>query len=96
MESKRRSLTKALSYRVIGTLVTAILVYGVTGQATLSFAIGIFDSVVKIIVYFLHERAWARIQFGRVNGTLSSVTKEPTTAVQPVYSRVESDAFPAK
>lgn len=91
METKSRSLIKALSYRVIGTGVTALLVYFVTGQATLSFAVGLFDSAVKILVYFLHERAWSRIQFGRVDQQ-PVTSPAPAATVEEAYVSVDNPA----
>ncbi len=65
MDSHSRSLAKAISYRVLGSLSTAGLVYLVTGSAKISIGAGILDSVVKIFLYFLHERLWNSIPFGR-------------------------------
>lgn len=65
MDSHARSLAKAISYRVLGSLSTAGLVYLFTGNAKVSVGAGILDSVVKIVLYFLHERLWNSIPFGR-------------------------------
>jgi adenylylsulfate kinase len=65
MESNTRSLAKAFSYRLLGSAVTAGIVFAVTGKAAISAGIGAFDMVAKIGVYFLHERLWDHIHFGR-------------------------------
>ncbi|MEZ5398603.1 MAG: DUF2061 domain-containing protein [Bryobacteraceae bacterium] len=65
MDSHARSLAKAVSYRVLGSLSTAGLVYVFTGSAKISIGAGVLDSVVKIALYFLHERIWNSIPFGR-------------------------------
>lgn len=65
MESHARSLAKAVSYRVLGSLSTAGLVYLFTGSAKASLSAGAADSVVKIVLYFIHERLWTYIPFGR-------------------------------
>lgn len=64
-ESHTRSIAKAVSYRVLGSATTGIIVYAVTGRATLSVGIGAADIILKIGVYFIHERIWDRISFGR-------------------------------
>lgn len=64
-DSHARSLAKAVSYRVFGSLSTAALVYLFTGNTKASLVSGAADSVVKIILYFLHERVWTYIPFGR-------------------------------
>ena len=65
MESAKRSIVKALSWRVIAALITALTVYVFTKEATLSIGIGIMDSAIKIFTYYSHERLWNRIDFGR-------------------------------
>lgn len=65
METTRRSIAKAVSYRVFGTLTTAGLVYVLFGELKLAAAVGILDTLFKIGVYIAHERAWNRISYGR-------------------------------
>jgi uncharacterized membrane protein len=65
MESGYRSIAKALSYRVLGSLATACIFYLLSGDAKLSAGAGLIDSVVKIALYFLHERIWNMIPYGR-------------------------------
>ncbi len=65
METNIRSITKAASYRLLGSLSTAGIFYALTGSVRLSFGAGALDIVVKIAAYYIHERIWARIPFGR-------------------------------
>ncbi|HEY1339157.1 MAG TPA: DUF2061 domain-containing protein [Bryobacteraceae bacterium] len=65
MESHTRSIAKAVSYRLLGSVSTGLIFYILTGQPTLSLGAGALDVVVKIGVYFIHERLWDRISFGR-------------------------------
>ena len=64
-ESKTRSIIKALSWRVLATLITTSLVFFFTGRVDLALWVGAFEAVVKMLFYFLHERAWNRISVGR-------------------------------
>ncbi len=64
VESKRRSLAKAVSWRVIASITTAVITWGLTGAPTLAVKVGLLDSATKLFGYFLHERLWARIKFG--------------------------------
>ncbi len=64
-ESSMRSLVKSLSWRVLGTLVTAGLVWGFTGRPLLAVGLGGLEAVTKMALFFLHERAWDRIKLGR-------------------------------
>ena len=65
MESRSRSLAKAVSYRILGSLSTAGLFYFFTGDLRLAAGAGVLDSIIKIVLYFLHERLWNHIPFGR-------------------------------
>ena len=64
MESHLRSLIKAFSWRILGSLITMIISYVVTNQILFSFYIGFFDFSSKIIFYYLHERIWNNLSFG--------------------------------
>jgi uncharacterized membrane protein len=56
---------KAISWRATGTLDTIVVSYVVTGKLKLAFSIGFVELFTKIGLYYLHERAWNRITFGR-------------------------------
>lgn len=57
-ELKVRSITKAASWRVIATLVTVSLVLVTTGRLELALAVGFWETMLKLALYYLHERAW--------------------------------------
>ena len=61
----KRSWLKALSWRAVATTTTMALVYGFTGQLKLMVGVGLLDLILKLIFYFLHERAWNMIRFRR-------------------------------
>ena len=65
MESNSRSIAKAISYRLLGSLSTALIVFVFSGNATVSIGVGAVDMVTKIALYYLHERLWNYISFGR-------------------------------
>jgi len=60
-----RSIVKALSWRVTGTADTVVVSYFVTGKIGLAVSIGFVELFTKIALYFVHERVWNRISFGR-------------------------------
>jgi adenylylsulfate kinase len=64
-ETKRRSIAKSLSWRVVATLLTVLIVWYSTGEMALAAAIGVIDTLLKSAAYYLHERAWAGIAYGR-------------------------------
>jgi uncharacterized membrane protein len=65
MESNARSIVKAVSYRLLGSSVTGLILFAVTGKGTISLIGGAADMVLKIVAYFIHERIWNHIDFGR-------------------------------
>lgn len=66
MDTTRRSIAKAISYRLFGTLTTTSLVLAATSKLELAAAVGLADTLFKVVVYILHERAWNRISYGRL------------------------------
>ena len=65
VESHYRSIAKAVSYRILGSSVTALIFFVLTGKGSLSLGAGALDMVLKIGAYFVHERIWNHINFGR-------------------------------
>jgi uncharacterized membrane protein len=65
MEKHVRSFAKAISWRIVATLTTMLLVFAFTGSLMISGGVGVAELVVKILVYYLHERVWNMVDFGR-------------------------------
>jgi uncharacterized membrane protein len=67
-EKHYRSLVKALSWRATGTMDTILISYLITGQAKYAISIGFVELFTKIFLYYIHERIWNRLSFGKVKG----------------------------
>ena len=84
MDSHKRSVAKALSWRLIAMLITAGVGYAWTGDKVFALGMGLADSVVKIFVYYLHERAWIRMPESStsalVTGSQPSIDRDPAPA----------------
>lgn len=65
METHRRSIAKALSWRLLATLITTSLVFLLTGKGEFAATVGLADTLIKFAIYFAHERIWNRISYGR-------------------------------
>ena len=61
-----RSLAKAVSWRATGTLDTIVVSFIVTGRIKVALSIGVVELVTKTVLYYLHERVWNRLAFGKV------------------------------
>jgi uncharacterized membrane protein len=66
LETRRRSLVKALSWRVLAAIITACVALALTKELKFAAEIGLIDTAVKLLIYFLHERLWNKIDYGRV------------------------------
>lgn len=64
--SHARSFTKGLSWRALGTLDTMMLSYFITGQILNALKIGGTELVTKVVLYYVHERCWALVKWGRI------------------------------
>ena len=58
MVTRKRHILKTISWRIIGTLDTMILSWIITGDWKVGIAIGGVEVVTKMVLYYLHERAW--------------------------------------
>ena len=65
--TKARSFTKSLTYRVFGTLFSWAIVYVIIGKGSLATLIAFWETVVKISIYYWHERIWDKINWGKLH-----------------------------
>ena len=72
METHLRSVVKGISWRIVATLVTTIVVFLYSGELVAAAIVGSIDALVKIFLYWGHERIWQRIQWERIIPTVSS------------------------
>lgn len=64
MEAHKRSIAKAVTWRIIATLVTFTVAYLFTKEVVLATGIGLADGTIKIFAYYSHERLWTGIGYG--------------------------------
>ena len=65
MVNYKRHIAKTITWRIIGTLDTMIITWVITGSLEWGLAIGGIEVFTKMILYFLHERAWYKFsKFG--------------------------------
>lgn len=65
MESHLRSILKGITWRLGGTTVTIIVAWLFTGSINIAAKIGLIETVLKISVFYIHERLWNRINIGK-------------------------------
>jgi len=64
-ETNIRSIVKGISWRVVATTTTVLIIYFFFGRLDLAIAAGIIESVLKVGLYWAHERAWFKIRWGK-------------------------------
>ena len=64
-ESNGRSIIKVISWCFWASLTTAALVFAFTGEIEIALVIAGLEIVLKLLLYFFHERAWNKILYGR-------------------------------
>ena len=64
IDSNVRSIVKATTWRILGTLDTITISYFLTGEIKTALSIGIIEIFTKIILYFFHEKTWNNIDWG--------------------------------
>lgn len=83
-DAHRRSIAKAISWRVIATATTVMIVFFLTrflrlelsASLKLSGIAGVADVILKLSLYYAHERIWGLSGFGRKEHPLSSLPLE--------------------
>jgi len=57
-ESHSRSVLKAFTWRVLASLTTAAIILGLTGRLDTAALVGSIEIVLKLVIYYIHERIW--------------------------------------
>ena len=77
-ETHTRSIVKAISWRCLGSLDTFVITWLITGNAVAAGSVASLESLSKIVLFYLHERAWGKVAVGR-----KAESAEPAPAVVP-------------
>ena len=65
-ESHTRSLLKGLTWRIVATSTIIAIAYFTTGDVEMALKIGGIEFVIKLLLYYLHERAWQAVPRGSI------------------------------
>lgn len=63
-EAHRRSILKSVTWRMMASLDTFVVSFIITRRLVLAGSIAGAEILTKIVLYYLHERAWAVIPYG--------------------------------
>jgi len=60
--SKKRSLAKTITWRITASATTLLIVRVVTGRWIIAGEVALLEVLIKMAVYYFHERAWERVK----------------------------------
>lgn len=66
-KSSQRHVIKTFTWRGIGTTDTILLGWLFSGNHLAGLKIGIFEVVTKMVLYYIHEKIWYKLNFGLSN-----------------------------
>jgi uncharacterized membrane protein len=69
MDAPLRSIVKTISWRITGSSATFAIAYILTGNLAVAGVIGITQMISNTILYYVHERIWNKIRWGRNDST---------------------------
>ncbi|MEZ5885353.1 MAG: DUF2061 domain-containing protein [Paracoccaceae bacterium] len=69
MESRERTLVKALLWSLLGLGSMALVGALLTGSASLGGAMAVLNTLIGLCCYVIYERIWARVRWGRTGGS---------------------------
>ena len=61
VKAERRHILKTFTWRIIATLTTTIIAWIVTGDPMIGLKVGSIEFVIKMFLYYLHEKAWYKV-----------------------------------
>lgn len=79
-ESHKLSLIKAISWRVFGTFTTVLVVFLMTHQLNTSIYVGALEMLMKIAIFYCHERVWVWLVSTQLTAKL---TKQASSILVP-------------
>jgi len=65
MEDRTRIILKSISFRLIATITTIVLVFVFTKEIAFGLQVGFLEFFAKIVLFYYHERLWNTFQFGK-------------------------------
>jgi len=65
LDKKLRSLVKSVTYRIVAFIVLMIITWYATNNLVQTTFISVTFHTIQIFLYYIHERLWERINWGK-------------------------------
>jgi uncharacterized membrane protein len=89
-----RSISKAISWRIVGSIDTFALTWLITGNLIAAGSVASLETVSKIALYYLHERAWSNVPLGRKGPDGESHAEALAPGIAPHQDREDAMRAP--
>lgn len=74
IDKRTISIIKAVSWRLIASTTTILISLRVTGHIMLALHIGALELILKIALYYIHERSWLMLTANHQNKKITKLT----------------------
>jgi len=64
--ARKRHLLKTITWRIVGTVDTMLLAWIISDNPLIGLKVGGLEVFTKMFLYYFHERAWYKINFGKL------------------------------
>ena len=81
MESTQRTISKAISWQLLGLIVMSLVSFYFTGSVRSAISLSLTSMLSGLIFYVIHEKVWQRIQWGKPE-SVTPADKSPS-AIHP-------------
>lgn len=97
IDGKKRAISKALTWRLVASTVLATVTWLLVGDIKTVGLVTVLYNLIQIVVYFLHERLWNYIHWGRTRGLFLQMTgmsaAGKTTISRAVSKKLQAQGY---
>lgn len=86
-DTPARSIVKALTWQAMGLVVMTAITWAVTGSVSKGGVVALLGAATGMVTYLLHERLWARVDWGRVSPVTPAETSPAASGASPTRNR---------
>ena len=66
MTQEKRHFAKSVTWRILASSATFLTCWLITGKIEYVVSIGVVDALLKLFLYYFHERLWYKSNYGMV------------------------------
>jgi uncharacterized membrane protein len=86
--SVKRHVAKTITWRIVGTIDTMLIGWFITGNPMTGVKIGGVEVFTKMILYFVHERVWYKVNYGLPHRVQPVAKSNVELSAQPIEKKI--------